>query len=295
MSDFFKYLTASDEDAAWGLFLNVAGVSAVKPYSPYPSPKHPENYYFNWEKGRTLQEFQVNYITSGSGTLETKSGKFKINPGSILIIFPGMWHRYKPEIKTGWTEHYIGFNGAFTKNLFRQPLFNTNNPLIKVGFQESLLNEFNHIVQLVKDEKPGFQQECAGKLVYLLGRIVSISKNSEFANREIERTIRKACLYLRDNLNKNTNIEKLSSQLNISYSYFRRMFKKYTGLSPYQYQLGLRIQRSKEMIMNSHKSIKEIAYETGFESIHYFSRIYKSKEGVSPSQARKNNGKPEQF
>ncbi|HPR33591.1 MAG TPA: AraC family transcriptional regulator [Prolixibacteraceae bacterium] len=287
MKDFFKYLTASEDDINWGLFLNVTGISVVEPFSSYPSPEHPKNYYFNWENGRTLNEFQVNYITEGSGILETKQGKFRINPGSVLILFPGMWHRYKPDSKTGWTEHYIGFNGEFTRHLFRQPLFTTNNPVIKVGFHESLLYEFNQIIQLVKEERPGFQHECAGKLVYILGRIVSLSKNSEFANREMERTIRRACLYLRDHVHHYTNIEELAAQLHVSYSYFRRMFKKYTGLSPYQYQLGLRIQQSKEMIRNSSKSIKEIAIEMGFESIHYFSRIYKEKEGVSPSQLRK--------
>ena len=140
---------------------------------------------------------------------------------------------------------------------------------------------------MVKAERPGFQLECAGKVIYLLGRIVSIVKNSEFANKKVERTIRKACLYLRDNTNSNVNTEMLANDLNVGYSYFRRMFKKYTGLSPNQYHLGLRIQKSKELILYSDKSIKEIALELGFESIHYFSRIFKNKEGVSPSSLRR--------
>lgn len=287
MTDQFKYLNPSEDDINWGLYLNVAGISTIKPQSSYPSKEHPKRYNFNWENGRILHEFQVNYITSGKGIMETKHGKYKIEQGSILLIFPGEWHRYKPEQKTGWTEHYIGFNGEFTKMLFQHEIFSKNNPIINIGFQDSFVKEFNEIFQLVKAEKPGFQLECAGKVIYLLGRIISIVKNNEFANKKVEQTIRKACLYLRDNTHQNINTEELATNLNISYSYFRRMFKKYTGLSPNQYHLGLRIQKSKDLIRYSDKSIKEIALELGFDSIHYFSRIFKNKEGVSPSTLRK--------
>ncbi len=286
MANYFKYLTASDEDIQWGLYINVAGISEVPPKSTYPMPNHPCNYNFNWEMGRIIHEYQVNYISSGSGILETKEGKFKINAGSILLLFPGVWHRYQPDVNSGWTEHYVGFNGLFTENLFHHEMFDKQNPIIKIGFQVGLINEFNEILQLVKDEKPGFQQECSGKLIYLLGRIISIVKNNDFANKEMERTIRKACVCLRDNLHTNVNIEKLSESLNVSYSYFRRMFKKYTGQSPNQYHLSLRIQKSKEMLLYSDKNIKIIAEELGFESIHYFSRIFKEKEGVAPSALR---------
>ena len=290
MADYSKYLTASEEDINWGLFINVAGISRVPPYCHYPLPNHPENYNFNWENGRVIHEYQVNYISSGSGIMETKSGNYKVNAGSVLLIFPGVWHRYKPDFDTGWTEHYIGFNGLFTESLFRHELFDKHNPVLKIGFQLSLANEFNEILQIVKDEKPGYQQECSGKLIFLLGRMISIVKNNEFANKEMERNIRKACVYLRDNVNKNVSIESLANDLNIGYSHFRRMFKKYTGQSPNQYHLGLRIQKSKEMLLYSNKSIKNIAQELGFDSIHYFSRIYKNKEGVAPSSLRSKNG-----
>lgn len=286
MNNYFKYLTVNEEDVAWGLYLNVAGISEVLPDTPYPLKKHPNNYSFNWENGRVLDEFQINYITHGEGMLETRYGKHKIYPGSLLIIFPGEWHRYRPNPKTGWTEHYIGFHGAFTETLFQHELFDIKNPIIKLGFQETLAKEFDHILQLVKNEEPGFQKECAGKLMYMLGRIISISKNSEFANKEIEQIIRKACLQLRDNPHRNMNIEELAKQLNVGYSYFRRMFKKYTGMSPNQYHLAIRIQKAKELILTSKKSIKQIAMDLGFDSLYYFSRIFKQKEGMSPMAYR---------
>jgi AraC-like DNA-binding protein len=285
---FFNYPPLADGDADWGLYLKVAGNATIASGEEYPPTGHPNEYNFNWKNGRILNEFQINYITNGSGTMETKEGRFDIEPGSVLLIFPGVWHRYRPNIETGWTEHYVGFNGDFTRTLYQHPLLNPQKPVLKIGFQEQVLSEFNEIFSLISEEKPGFQQVCAGKVIYLLAKIISTLKNNEFAGKEVELKIRKACLHMRDNLHVCINVEKLADDLNIGYSYFRRMFKKYTGMSPAQYQLNLRIQKSKEMLQGN-KSMKEIAFELGFNSIHYFSRIYKNKEGVSPSSIRVRN------
>ena len=287
MKDFFKYLTAGDEDMDWGIYLTVAGSSLVKPHSVYPSSEHPSSHFFNWESGRILQEFQINYITNGEGIFETEQGKYKISQGSVLLLFPGVWHRYKPNPKIGWVEHYIGFQGDFTRNLFQHELFSQQSPVLRVGYQEQLLQEFSDVYQMVKDEKPGFQQECSGKLIYILARIISIIKNNEFAGKSIERKIRQACLFFRENLDKSINMEQFAGEFNLGYSYFRRMFKRYTGMSPAQYHLSLRLQRAKDLLVATSKPVKAIAFELGFESYFYFSRIFKEKTEVSPLEFRK--------
>ena len=73
----------------------------------------------------------------------------------------------------------------------------------------------------------------------------------------------------------------------IGYSYFRKMFKQYTGIAPVQYHLDLKIQRAREMLLSTDRSIKEIAFDLDFHSIHYFSRLFKKKTGISPSDIRK--------
>ena len=284
---FVKYIHAGPLDKEWGLYLTVAGFAQIPPSIIYPPNVHPSGYFFTWEKGRILQEYQINYITEGSGTFETSEGKFQVVPGSILILRPGVWHRYKPDPSTGWNEHYIGFNGEFCRNLFNEGFFQQNKPVVYVGFQESLLQIFLEIIQLVKDEKTGHQQVCAANSILALSKILSVLRNQEFAGKNIERTIRKACMYFRENLNTNVNIEQLAKELNVGYSYFRQMFRKYTGISPTQYHLSLRIQKAKDLLVSTDQSFKEIAIDLGFESYFYFSRIFKDKTGKSPMEFRK--------
>ena len=283
MEDFFKYTTKSNEDKNWGLYMNVAGCANILPGASYPPPGHPAEYSFSWENGRILHEFQLNYITKVEGVLETKSGKYPVKEGSVIIIFPGMWHRYRPT-KEGWKEHYIGFNGMFANHLFENEFFSGRNPVVQIGFNERLLQSFYELFSLVEMERAGYQQVCSGLVIYILSTIISIKKNENFAGKQIEQTIQKACLTIRENIDKNLSIEQLASDLNIDYSIFRKVFKQYTGIPPGQYHLSLRIRQAKDLLINTELSIKEISYRLGFESIFYFSRVFKSKTGISPTE-----------
>ena len=282
MDNFFKYTTKSIEDKNWGLYLNVAGCANILPGALYPPPGHPAEYSFSWENGRILHEFQINYITKGEGVLETKSGKYSVSEGSVIIILPGMWHRYRPSAE-GWKEHYIGFNGSFANHIFENEFFPFKSPVLTIRFNERLLQSFYELFDLISSEKAGYQQICSGLIIYLLSTVISIKKNENFAGKQIEQTIQKARLIIRENLDKNLNIEQLASDLNIDYSIFRKVFKQYTGISPGQYHLSLRIRQAKDLLINTDLSIKEISYRLGFESIFYFSRVFKLKTGINPT------------
>ena len=61
----FKYLIVNDMDRKFGLWINTVGFQSIQPNSPYPLKDHPSGYFFNAQKGRTLREYQILYITKG--------------------------------------------------------------------------------------------------------------------------------------------------------------------------------------------------------------------------------------
>lgn len=288
MDNFFKYLTPGKEDKNWGLYLNVAGTSVTLPNAPYPRNEHPSGYYFTWEKGRVLQEYQINYISDGYGILETEYGKVQLKPGSLMIIRPEIKHRYKPLKKTGWHENYIGFNGEFAHHLLNNEWFSPQSPVIYCGCREELIDTYLKIFDLVKEEKPGYQQIASGLVIKLLGYLVSFEKRKGFSGKRAAAAIMEEVRFkMREEVGQALDLEKIAGEHHIGYSYFRKMFKSYTGVAPHQYHLELKIMRAKELLLSTDKSIKEISFELGFQSIHYFSRIFKNKTGVNPSEFRK--------
>ncbi len=199
MNDSFKYLTHNADDKEWGIFLTVAGSARVEPESGYPPSGHPTGYNFNWNNGRTLQEYQINYITEGEGIMETRDGSFQIREGSVILLKPNLWHRYRPLQDKGWKEHYVGFAGETAEKMIRSSEILNSSTVIHIGFDETILNNFQEIFNQVKIEKPGYHQLCAGLVIYTLGQIISIKKNENFKHSPIEKAIQKACLIIRDN------------------------------------------------------------------------------------------------
>ncbi len=81
-------------------------------------------------------------------------------------------------------------------------------------------------------------------------------------------------------------ISDIASQMGLSQSQFTRKIKSLTNYTPVELIRNLRLQKAKTMLMSSEKTVSEIAYSVGFTSLPYFSRCYKEKFGISPSEAR---------
>jgi AraC-like DNA-binding protein len=289
MQDSFKYLTHNPEDKSWGLYLTVAGSARVEPETDYPPTGHPTGYHFNWFNGRILQEYQINYITEGEGIMETRDGTYPIREGSVILLHPNVWHRYRPLRHIGWMEHYVGFIGEMADKMFRSSEWLADTPVLQIGFQENIINSFQEIFNHVITERPGYHQVCSGIVVQILGQIISIKKNENFRHSLIEKAIQKACLIIRDNPAKNLDIKELANGLSVNYSLFRKTFKKYTGLSPMQYHTSLRMKQAVYLLTNTDLSMKEISFNLGFCSVFYFSKLFKEKTGRTPSEFRRSN------
>lgn len=82
------------------------------------------------------------------------------------------------------------------------------------------------------------------------------------------------------------SIDQIAEKMSVSQRYLSDTLKKETGKTTTEHLQLYLIDEAKNILLNPNKSISEVAYELGFEYPQYFSRLFKRKEGISPSEYR---------
>ncbi|TAE53186.1 MAG: AraC family transcriptional regulator, partial [Bacteroidetes bacterium] len=271
----------------WGVNIHTVGHYIHSPYAPYPDPKHPDSYRFSWEEGRRLHEYQIVYIAKGRGVYESEYGlPLRVEAGTILLQFPDVWHRYRPDTESGWEEFWVGFDGHYASYLMQQECFDPRHPPIRIGFNAEFLQAFTRLIETVKQEGVAHRQLSSCLVIQLLGLVYAsalMAGQSQPRLRQ-EQIVRQIQYVIHEKWDQALDFEQLAREHHVSYVWFRKAFKDVIGTSPGQYHLGIRITEAARMLKEMPLSVSEIAYKAGFESEFYFSRIFKKKIGLAPGE-----------
>lgn len=281
---FFRYLTYSKEDEKWQIVCTDAGHIEIGPHTTYPPHKegHPQ-LFRSVAVGRTLTEYQIIYITKGRGVFETNHRTLVVVPGSIMIVFPGVPHFYKPEYEVGWVEYWVGFKGPHVDTLCQQGFLSPRKPLYEVGLQNSLLAIYTQIFELVQNQRPLYQVRASSCVLTLIAEILAHErKNVQYTHSE--QLVEKARFLMEENIYSEINLNAIGEMLGVSTSHLNAVFKSYTSMTPYQYFISIKIRKAKELLETGALAIKEVAFRLGFDDQYYFSRLFKKKAGIPPSR-----------
>jgi AraC-like DNA-binding protein len=280
---FSSYLTWSDDDEARGLFCTDVGRAEVPPGSPYP-PRlegHP-SIYRPVATGRVLNDYQLIYVTRGRGIFISEGRESPVEEGTVIAVFPDLRHAYHPDPATGWEEYWVGFNGAAADRLLSSGFHGPERPLHRIGLQPSILSIFEEVFQAVGAQAPFYQLRAGALVLQMLAEIYRLERESEQRG-DTEQLVDRAKFLMRENVYGTVSLDEIGDRLGAGKARFYEAFKSYTGMTPYQFFINLKINRAKELLGQEGASVKEAAFRLGFEDPYYFSRLFRKKTGLSPS------------
>lgn len=284
-----KYLVSSGKDQMWGITVDTVGSQTVPPgYEVYP-PRvgHPSGFYFDVGKGRILESYQLLYITSGRGLFYGCSReRIEIGPGDMILLRPNRWHSYRPDRETGWHEYWIGFRGPNVDARFRNDFFDDNLEVFRVGGREEIVDLYDKAREVAENERSSYQQYLAGIANLLLGMAMYYHANHQFVSQEVVGQIDRARRIMRDEFSTGISPEEVARRVNMSYSWFRKMFRDYTNLSPARYMQQLRLQEACRLLSGTSLSIKEIAFRINCGDASYFSNLFRRHLRMTPVEYR---------
>ena len=135
---------------------------------------------------------------------------------------------------------------------------------------------------------PTKQHESVIKLLSIFAQHLSILSNQILVQHENAEPpiITRAKAYIQEHQTENLRLGQVAKAVNSSTFYFCKMFKKATGLNFTEYLSRIRIERSRNLLLNPHLRVSEIAFEVGFQSLTHFNRVFKNTIGQSPTRYR---------
>ncbi|MCR5071841.1 MAG: AraC family transcriptional regulator [Bacteroidales bacterium] len=281
-----KYLVAGPNDLLWGAAVHSVGMQDVAPGVAYPPSSHPSRYLFSEERGRVLDEYQLLYITRGSGSFRSASlpGPVPLHQGYFFLLFPGEWHSYRPDTECGWKEYWIGFTGSQAEAWEKDGFFSRKHPIWNAGVHSDIVQLYDAAVRAASEQKSGFQQYLGGLVAHLMSLARFYGRNEAFS--EVEDLINRAKILMTEEY-RSIGAQDVAQRLYMSYSNFRKTFKEYTGLSPAKYIQQVKISKVKEALTNRSLPIKEIAFEAGYENYDYFFTSFRRLTGMTPAEYRR--------
>lgn len=285
IENYFSYIPESRLCHALGCTLQSSGFTRVARHAEYPEKTHPEDHLFNRDRGRILQAFQIVYVSEGKGraTLGTGRNAQDIYAGQVFVLFPNVWHRYAPDRLSGWSEHWIECKGTAFDMALSAGLLDRNRPVFRSPNLPAVNEAFAEIHQLARKSAVDHQPVLSMLGLKLLAILAGPRNAHEDSTNRLVNSVR---MLLMERCTKNRPMEEIADELNVSYSNLRRRFRMHAGMSMKDYQVGVRMQKAKDLLDNSDLSVKGVAAQLGFSSAFHFSNQFRKSEGCPPSEWR---------
>lgn len=242
----------------------------------------------NW--GPALRDhYLIHFVVSGSGTLRCNQQEYKIHAGELFITYPAQVSAYQADSEDPWQYNWVGFNGTDARRLVKMTGFSRQQPVLRSDDAELTGNLLRRIAD-AGDNTAAADAEMAGCLYLFLAHLIRMNQNTSTANPR-QTYVAGALRYIQYNYANDIGVNDIAHYVGISRSQLYRAFLQDFGVSPHTYLQTYRINEACSLLHDPTYSVAEVAGSVGFNDPLYFSRVFKSIKGTTPSAYQKNNTK----
>jgi AraC-like DNA-binding protein len=236
---------------------------------------------WSWDSP-VLKDHDLWFVWAGQGTINWDAERIEISAGSCFCLRPGTAYRARQDPRRRLGVCFIHFDLP-RRSKERLPHMGR---LAEVDLYERLLK---HVVALHQSGDSTAQHAAALHLAGVLASLRAAARRPQLSGVRLEHhhAIWAAARFIRENPGQLFSIEELSERANYSADHFSRLFREIVGQTPSQFCINTRLQRAQTLLQESSLSIEQIASALGYADVFFFSRQFKQRTGVSPSQWRR--------
>lgn len=269
------------------LYLTHAGWEIVKPGETYPQSDIPM-FYFNWEDGRTLPEFCLAQVIDGTGEIQTRLYRGRLEAGNVFLFYPGEWHRHRPSPRTGWTLRWIHFNGDEPHRWLQERSFHLDRNLAIIECYVLFQAQFENLLESVHRSPSTNSANLSRQAIGLLAHILA-DKTEETAQGTTitsDKTVKAAVEHIWNFCHCDLNVADLARLVGTPRRTLDRRFLAETGHTVLQEIQLCRLRRATQLLIETNLPMKQIVHRAGFNSMEQMRISFLKNQGVSPGKVR---------
>lgn len=237
-----------------------------------------------------MKGFIVNLTIKGKGQIFQGDQAFTVEPGDLLLFPPAAVHCYgRAQDAQEWHHRWVYFRPrAYWADWLKWP--HVVEMVGRLNLADSqLIQEFDDlfidIAETHKQIRPMSEQLAMNLLERLLIRCHEVSSLTEYS--PIDHRVHEACQILSESLSAEISIEALAERVFLSPSRLAHLFRDQVGVSIVRWREDQRIMRAKLLLQTTPLAVAVIGQQVGYDDQLYFSRVFKKRVGVSPTEYRK--------
>ena len=222
--------------------------------------------------------FTIHFNIKGVGYLNGNM----VKEGQGFLVYDGMYAHHYADKDNPWELLWITLSDACAIEIFRRykadpdtHIFDYRSPV--------LLREIANKIQSYKEISLDSLELLEIYLKVHCNCMTPTPDNDKASEIYVDYAIQ----YIKNNIYRQLTVRELTDMIGITQPYLYRLFEEKFNMSPKQYIINEKLSVAKELLLNTDKSITEIAISVGYPDILTFSRIFSSKENMSPSKYRK--------
>lgn len=242
---------------------------------------------------------EVAFVLSGSGKYHIEGEKYDIQEGDLIIFNPGIRHQalFVKEAEVPTTEFFVGFSDIQLAGFCANYLPTPNGEYILHTTGE-LRQKLFRICSSMETEKTTCREGryfmLKAYLIQLLVLVIreqsepeAVSRGFAFESTNKKYVVERLLNYFEDHYSEKISLDQIAENMYLSPFYISKIFKSETGDTPIRHLINIRLEKARELLGNGYDgSIQEVAALVGYDDAYHFSKLFKKRYGITPSQAR---------
>lgn len=234
--------------------------------------------------------YMIHYVIQGKGIYRTNGKTYSIGEGDAFLIVPGELIYYEADQNNPWVYTWIGFQGIKIKDyLSRTTLL--EHPVFRYDRDDRIriCHDKMYMASQFRTNTDMAMNSVLYEYLFLLAEKFPQTRISPEKRRNA--CVREALEYIELHYEDDISIQQLADRLYVSRTYLHRIFKDAVGHSLKEHLIDFRMKKACWYLAQTDYPVAVVARSVGYEDPLYFSKLFRQKKGVSPTEYRENQSR----